>query len=79
MAFRTLEITTPAKLDYSLNYLNCRTAENTKRFCLDELETVINRDLNQLREIVRESEASSEVKSSISKTILEFLDVQKYF
>ena len=43
-----------------------------------ELETVINRDINQLREIVRESEASSEVKSSISKTILEFLDVQKY-
>ena len=41
MAFRTLEITTPAKLDYSLNYLNCRTAENTKRFCLDELETII--------------------------------------
>lgn len=44
-----------------------------------ELETVINRDINQLREIVRESELSKETKSIISKTILEFIDIQKYF
>lgn len=44
-----------------------------------ELETVINRDINQMREIVRESNTlSKDTKSAISRTILEFMDCQKY-
>ncbi len=43
-----------------------------------ELETVINRDIDQLREIVREAGASKETNSKISKTILEFREIQQY-
>ena len=43
-----------------------------------ELETVINRDINQLREIVREAGVDKETNSAISKTILEFMNIQCY-
>lgn len=43
-----------------------------------ELETVINRDIDQLREIIKEAGASKETNSKISKTILEFREIQQY-
>ena len=43
-----------------------------------EIETVINRDINQLREIVREAGVDKETNSAISKTILEFMNIQCY-
>lgn len=49
--------------------------DNKQRY---QIESIIDRDINQLREIVRESEVSKETKSNISKTILEFMDVKKY-
>ena len=43
-----------------------------------QLETVINRDINQLREIVRECGADKETNSNISKTIVELMNIQHY-
>ena len=51
------------------------TVNDNQRY---EIETVINRDINQLREIIREGELTKETKSNISKTILEFMNVKKY-
>jgi len=41
MAFRTVLINTHSKVEYSLNYLVFKTAEETKRILLDEIHTVI--------------------------------------
>ena len=41
MAFRTVIIDTHSKLEYSLNYLVFRTAEEVKRVLLDEVQTII--------------------------------------
>lgn len=41
MGFRTVVITSHAKLDYSLNYLVFKTTDTTKRILLDEIDTLI--------------------------------------
>lgn len=41
MGFRTVVISSHAKLEYSLNYLVFKTPENTKRILLDEIDTLI--------------------------------------
>lgn len=41
MAFRTVEISSHCKLEYSLNYLVFRTPKDTKRILLDEIQTLI--------------------------------------
>jgi len=41
MAFRTVAINNHSKIEYGLNYLVFRTAEETKRILLDEIHTVI--------------------------------------
>lgn len=41
MAFRTVIVDTHSKLEYSLNYLVFRTAEEVKRVLLDEIQTII--------------------------------------
>lgn len=41
MSFRTVVVKNRSKLEYSLNYLVCRTSESEKRICLDEITTLI--------------------------------------
>lgn len=41
MSFRTVVVKNRSKLEYSLNYLVCRTPESEKRICLDEITTLI--------------------------------------
>ena len=41
MAFRIVEVSSHCKLEYSLNYLVYRTAEETKRISLDEISVLI--------------------------------------
>lgn len=41
MSFRTIVIKNRCKLEYSLNYLVCRTPETEKKVCLDEISTLI--------------------------------------
>lgn len=41
MAFRTIIIDSHSKLEYSLNYLIFRTAENSTKILLDEIHTII--------------------------------------
>lgn len=41
MAFRTLVISSPSKIEYSLNYVVFRTVEDTKRIFIDEISTII--------------------------------------
>ncbi len=41
MSFRTVVVKTRCKLEYSLNYLVCRTPDSEKRICLNEISTLI--------------------------------------
>lgn len=43
-----------------------------------DIETTINRDINALRDIVRESECSKEVTNQISKSVSELMQVKQY-
>ncbi len=41
MSWRIVEITSNAKLDYKMNYMVVRTAEETRRVSISELSTVL--------------------------------------
>lgn len=41
MPFRVVDISTHCKLEYSLNYLVYRTAEGTKKVCMDEISVLM--------------------------------------